>query len=205
MEARPQRTKGRVRGRGLPTVPGTVVVALVAAFVGLLAGWQLAGAAFGPSTSATPTPAALVRPALIDDSLRRAFSASGSPGMWLLCRSPAPLDCRPVEPVRLAPAIAFGPSGRLWSSLPTVSLAIGGRISMAADMSHAVGVSFSVVSRGGPAAPDPATVAAGDGMLYLDIGVLPPGRYMVIGRAELGPPAGGLVEAVEVVISSASR
>ena len=195
MEARPQRTRGRVRGRGLPTVPGTVLVALVAAFVGLLAGWQLAGAALGPATTATPTPAALVRPALVDDSLRRAFAAGGNPGAWLLCRSPGPLDCRSVEPVRLAPSVAFGPSGRLWSSLPPVILADGGRISMAADMSHAVGVAFSIVSRGG-LATDPPTVAGGEGTLYLDVGVLAPGSYMVLGRAELGPPAGGLVEAV---------
>lgn len=204
MEARPQRTEGRVRGRGLPTVPGTVVVALVAAFVGLLAGWQLAGGALGPSVAATPTPAALVRPALIDESLRRAFAASGSPEAWLLCRSPVPLECRPVEPVRLAPSFAFGPSGQLWSSLPTVILAPGGRISMAADISHAVGVAFSVVSRGGPAT-DPATVVGGDGAVFLDVGILAPGSYMVLGRAELGPPAGGLVEAVELVVRSASR
>lgn len=200
MDDRLPPTKTVMIGRAVPTLPGVLVVAMLAGFAGLLVGWQLAAGARAPSAaSAAPTvtlgAAPLVRPATVDDALHRAYLAAGQPGTWLLCRMAATLECRGVEPIRLGPSEAFGRSGGLWSSLSPVAVSGGVRFAIVADLSYAVGATVLLTeeSRGFLQTAD---VTEGGGVHYVDLGVLSAGRYAIVVEAELGPPMGGLVEAL---------
>lgn len=194
----PQHPAPVVRGRAIPTLPGLIVVAVVAGFAGLLAGWELAGGTSGPpptaGPSASPTPAPIVRPAAVAPSLRSAWSTAGGPGTWLVCRQATRLDCRTLRPVQLAPATAFQASGGLWSRLVPIEMEVGGRFAVVADLSHAVGALVYLAPLTG-SWQEAAAVTQGGGIQYVDLGVLPAGRYAVLAESELGPPADGLVEA----------
>ncbi len=205
-------SRGRVRpvvvGRAIPTVPRILVVALIAASIGLMAGWSLAGRPGPPplpstapdepatTTGLAPTIAPLVQTAVVDPTLRRAFAEHRVVDSWLLCRSAGTLTCESLVPVRLSPSSAFGASAGL-SQLPTATRQPAGpRFALVAELPYAVGVKFLVVPQGGELV-DPAEVTS-DGAHYLDLGALPVGRYTIVAEAELGPPAGGLVEAISI-------
>lgn len=210
VEGSPRRERAVVVGRAMPTLPGILVVGLLATAAGLMVGWSLAGGpgtgvpAAGPQrvagSSATPaaprTRAPLVQAAVIDPALSRAYADQAVPGAWLLCRSAETLTCENVVPLRLSPSAAFGASGGISGLVTATRQLAGGRFALVAALPYAVGVRFVVTPEAG--SPDLVDVAAGGGIHYLDLGSLPSGRHTVLAEAELGPPAGGLVEALAI-------
>lgn len=206
MEERPQPTRAVVEGRSIPTLPGLLVVALLAGSAGLFVGWELAGGTRGSPTptvrpTTAPTVAPLVEQAAIDQALRRAYIAAEPDGDWLLCEKTGDLGCRTVRPIRLSPADAFGAPGGLWPSLTPVRLTAGGRFALVADLTYAVGSAFYLAPAVGTMT-EAVQVTEDGGIHYVDLGVLAPGRYAVVAEAELGPPAGGLVEAIGLDIAA---
>lgn len=206
VDNRPQLTKPVIVGRSFPIVPGQLVVAALAGLAGLMVGWSLAGnsrptatSTEGPATSATIPP--MVQPASVDVDLLRAHLESARSDAWLLCEKTVSLECRDVPPLQMDPSVAFGTSSGLWPLLTPVRLTVGGRLALVADLSFAVGAAIFIAPEIGGMYP-PTEVTEAGGIHYLDLGMLSPGRYALVAEAELGPPAGGLVEIIGLDIVS---
>jgi hypothetical protein len=165
----------RLRPRG--RVPPILSVALVAGAVGLLVGVGL-GYRFGAAVVATAAPDSL------GARVQRAFEAT-VPADWAVCEVGDAVLCHELEATMANPAVPpseYGLGWYGWRSMTSVTLKPG-KLVVAGRLGHGSAVAW--LDRMGPGDTfletirlTPATVET-QGTLYLDLGTLPPGHYVV--------------------------
>ncbi len=158
-------------------IPPILSVALVTSVVGLLVGVGI-GYRLGAVPAATATPAAT------GDRVQRAFEAT-VPANWAVCEVGGAVVCHQLEATIANPGVPpseYGLGWYGWHSLTNVTVKPGNLV-VAGRVGHGAAVAW--LDRIGPGDEFLETIRltlgtlATQGTVYLDLGTLQPGHYVV--------------------------
>jgi hypothetical protein len=190
-------------GRPITSGPGTPllfgILATGALLVAFLIGFQLGsgedrvrtiivgaspGADAAAELSRTPSvePGGLIQGPQVANELQQAYYANLHLGAWVVCAEGSTLSCVSAKHVQLDSERAFDPPATHWPAVPVATLTKGSRTYLVGNLEH---VWIGAVEGREPQLYDRLLgVTLNGSVLFVDLGDLPAGDYVVLNRSE---------------------
>ena len=132
------------------------------------------------ATSSVPARGRIQAPT-VDDELQQAYYANVRLGTWVVCSDGASLHCEPMKGQLVDASRGFQPPEFYWNDLPRSALDVATRVYLAGNVDEIFVGAIDVSPPHGWHRL--LGVTLNGSVQFLDLGVLPPGRYVIMDQS----------------------